>query len=102
MRSAAVTALAAALAASGAGRASAQTATIGSAAAASGLYYGAALDLEACRATRRCVGVTTWGLTDNRSWAPSFSSGYGAALPFDADYRPKPAAAAMTRALAGP
>jgi endo-1,4-beta-xylanase len=49
----------------------------------------------ACRETPRCVGVTTWGLTDDRSWIPSFFSGYGAALPFDESYRPKPAFAAI-------
>ncbi len=54
--------------------------------------------VEACRATPRCVGVTTWGMTDDRSWIPSFFSGYGAALPFDENYRPKPAVAAMIRA----
>jgi endo-1,4-beta-xylanase len=58
--------------------------------------------VEACRATPHCVGVTTWGFTDDRSWIPSFFSGYGAALPFDAEYRPKPAVEAMIRAFAGP
>ena len=51
--------------------------------------------VSACRATRRCVGVTTWGITDDHSWISSLFSGYGAALPFDEDYRPKPAVAAM-------
>lgn len=51
----------------------------------------------ACRATPRCVGVTTWGITDDRSWVPGFFSGYGAALPFDENYRPKPAVAAMIK-----
>jgi len=54
----------------------------------------------ACRATPRCVGVTTWGISDDRSWVPSFFSGYGAALPFDENSRPKPAVAAMLRAWA--
>jgi endo-1,4-beta-xylanase len=58
--------------------------------------------VRACRATPRCVGVTTWGVTDDRSWIPSFFSGYGAALPFDEAYRPKPAVAAMTEAWTGP
>ena len=102
-------------------------ATLGGAAAASGRYFGAALDpdalderpyrdlaatqltcvplaaqaddyasvVRACRETPRCVGVTTWGITDDRSWVPSFFSGYGAALPFDENYRPKPAVAAI-------
>ena len=58
--------------------------------------------VRACRATPRCVGVTTWGITDDRSWIPSFFSGYGAALPFDEAYRPKRAVAAMTEAWTGP
>jgi endo-1,4-beta-xylanase len=57
---------------------------------------------RACRATPRCVGVTTWGITDDHSWIPSFFSGYGAALPFDENYRPKPAVAAMIEALTEP
>ncbi len=56
----------------------------------------------ACRATPRCVGVTTWGITDARSWIPSFFSGYGAGLPFDEAYRPKPAVAAIVKALTTP
>jgi endo-1,4-beta-xylanase len=51
--------------------------------------------VRACRVTPRCVGVTTWGITDDRSWIPSFFSGYGAALPFDENYRPKPAVPAI-------
>ncbi len=58
--------------------------------------------VRACRATDRCIGVTTWGITDDRSWIPSFFSGYGAALPFDEAYRPKPAVAAMTEAWSAP
>jgi endo-1,4-beta-xylanase len=58
--------------------------------------------VRACRLTERCVGVTTWGITDDRSWIPSFFSGYGAALPFDEAYRPKPAVAAMTEAWTAP
>jgi endo-1,4-beta-xylanase len=54
----------------------------------------------ACRATPRCVGVTTWGVTDDHSWIPSFFSGYGAALLFDENYRPKPAVGTMLRAWA--
>ena len=58
--------------------------------------------VRACRSTARCVGVTTWGITDDRSWIPSFFSGYGAALPFDEACRPKPAVAAMTEAWTAP
>jgi endo-1,4-beta-xylanase len=55
--------------------------------------------VRACRETARCVGVTTWGVADDRSWIPSFFSGYGAALPFDEHYRPKPAVAAIIEAF---
>jgi endo-1,4-beta-xylanase len=58
--------------------------------------------VRACRLTPRCVGVTTWGLTDDRSWVPSFFSGYGAALPFDEASQPKPAFAAMIKAWTEP
>jgi endo-1,4-beta-xylanase len=58
--------------------------------------------VSACRATKRCVGVTAWGVTDDHSWIPSFFSGYGAALPFDEKYRPKPAVAAMIEAFKKP
>jgi endo-1,4-beta-xylanase len=57
--------------------------------------------VRACRSTPRCVGVTTWGITDDRSWIPSFFSGYGAALPFDENYRPKPAVTAIIDAFGG-
>ena len=57
--------------------------------------------VAACRSTPRCVGVTTWGITDDRSWVPSFFSGYGAALPFDENYQPKPAVEAIIDAFAG-
>jgi endo-1,4-beta-xylanase len=58
--------------------------------------------VSACRAVPRCVGVTTWGITDDHSWIPSFFSGYGAALPFDERYQPKPAVKAMLDAWARP
>jgi endo-1,4-beta-xylanase len=62
--------------------------------------YGAVV--RACRETPRCVGVTTWGITDNHSWIPSFFAGYGAALPFDKAGQPKPAVAAMIKAWTAP
>lgn len=48
----------------------------------------------------RTRSVTTWGHSDAHSWVPAFFKGFGEALPFDADYRPKPAYEAMRRALA--
>jgi endo-1,4-beta-xylanase len=48
-------------------------------------------------ARSQCRGVVrdAGRITDDRSWVPSFFSGYGAALPFDENYRPKPAVAAI-------
>jgi len=51
-------------------------------------------------ALETCAALVTWGFTDRYSWIPSFRPGWGAALPFDADYKPKPAYAALQRALA--
>ncbi len=69
----------------------------GARAAGQGLRIGRA----ACRGTPGCVGVTTWGVTDGHSWVPSFFAGYGAALPFDAECKPKPTAPAIVAAFAG-
>ncbi len=46
---------------------------------------------DACVATPECASLTTWGFTDAFSWIPSWFPGYGAALPWDAAYAPKPA-----------
>jgi endo-1,4-beta-xylanase len=53
----------------------------------------------ACVATPHCTAIQTWGFTDRYSWVPYVFKGTGAALPFDADYRPKPAYTALLRAL---
>ena len=43
-----------------------------------------------------------WGFTDRHTWVPSFTKGeYDEPLPFDRECRPKPAHAAIRRALAG-
>lgn len=46
-----------------------------------------------------CTAIQTWGFTDKYSWIPSVFTGYGAGLPFDAGYRPKPAVASIQQAL---
>ena len=56
----------------------------------------------ACRSVERCVGITTWGITDAHSWVPSYFSGFGAALPFDENYKAKPAVSATIEALTKP
>ncbi len=53
-----------------------------------------------CIAAPNCHTLVTWGFTDGSSWIPGFFAGMGAALPFDSDYRPKPAYDAMRAALA--
>jgi endo-1,4-beta-xylanase len=46
---------------------------------------------KACAANARCMGITTWGLTDKYSWVPGTFSGTGDALPWDSNYGKKPA-----------
>ena len=54
-----------------------------------------------CLAEARCRGFLVWGFTDRHSWIPGFRPGWGAALPFDADYHPKPACEAIAMTLWG-
>jgi endo-1,4-beta-xylanase len=54
---------------------------------------------KACLSISRCVGVTFWGINDSNSWIPGVMPGYGDALPWDANYQPKPAVAAIEAAL---
>lgn len=42
-----------------------------------------------------CTLLQTWGFTDKYSWIPSSFAGFGAALPFDVVYQPKPAYTSM-------
>lgn len=60
--------------------------------------------LDACLRVPRCTGLTTWGFTDRVSWVTSRVGypGFGRALPFDANYAPKPAYEAMLQRLQEP
>ncbi len=54
----------------------------------------------ACLSHPRCTAIQTWGFTDKYSWIGSHSKKtQGAALPFDRDYRAKPAYEALRNAL---
>ena len=55
--------------------------------------------LGVCLAVVRCRSFTMWGFTDKHSWIPGFLPGFGAALPFDDNYRPKPADRALVAEL---
>jgi len=56
--------------------------------------------LTACLRQRGCTAFQTWGFSDKYSWINSTSRGTkGAALLFDARYRPKPAYAAAQQVL---
>jgi endo-1,4-beta-xylanase len=57
--------------------------------------------LAICLAASNCSEFLTWGFSDAYSWIPWFFSGYGAALPFDAHYRPKPAYYGLQAAMSG-
>jgi endo-1,4-beta-xylanase len=67
--------------------------------AAQAVDYGKIAD--ACVAVTRCVGITTWALSDKWSWIPAFFPGEGAALPFDESYQPKPAYDALVASFGG-
>jgi GH35 family endo-1,4-beta-xylanase len=58
---------------------------------------------EICLQTPTCKVLQTWGFTDKYSWIPGYSHGsQGWALPFDADYKRKPAYGSMLHALQAP
>lgn len=57
--------------------------------------------VRACMAVPRCVGVTIAGYSDKYSWVPGTFPGYGAALPFDENYKAKPAFYGIVDALKG-
>jgi uncharacterized protein (TIGR03437 family) len=47
--------------------------------------------LTICLQNPGCTAFQTWGFTDKHSWIPGSYPGFGAALPFDANYQSKPA-----------
>jgi len=56
---------------------------------------------SACLSHPGCTAIQTWGFTDKYSWIGSHSKKtHGAALPFDRNYRAKPAYEALRKALA--
>jgi len=52
-----------------------------------------------CVQQASCKVFQTWGFTDKYSWIPQFFSGWGWALPFDANYQKKPAYNSIKNAL---
>ena len=52
-----------------------------------------------CLKFAKCTAIQVWGFTDAHSWIPRQYPGLGAALVFDADYRPKAAYRAVAEAL---
>ncbi len=47
--------------------------------------------LSICLQNPGCTALETWGFTDKHSWIPAAHPGLGDALPFDSNYKPKPA-----------
>lgn len=58
--------------------------------------------LQACLLAPTCDTFFTWGVTDRYSWIPTQRPGFGAALPFDEQYQPKPAYDALVATLQSP
>jgi endo-1,4-beta-xylanase len=64
--------------------------------------------VAACVAVDKCSGITFWGISDSDSWLNSArwgqlrGRGPHYPLPFNADLQPKPMAAGILEALAGP
>jgi endo-1,4-beta-xylanase len=55
--------------------------------------------MNVCLQQSSCKLFQTWGFTDRYSWIPSFFTGYGWGLPFDASYGKKPAYTGLAKAL---
>jgi len=58
--------------------------------------------MDVCVSAKGCTAFVTWGFTDRYSWIPASHPGWGSALIFDEDYRPKPAYDALRAALTTP
>lgn len=54
-----------------------------------------------CVTDPQCRALIFWGFTDRYSWIPGFRKGWGASLPMDEEYLPKPAYHAVCKALTG-
>ena len=50
-------------------------------------------------AIKKCVGLSTWGVTDKYSWVPDVFTGEGDALLWDSKYEKKPAYYGTSKAL---
>ncbi len=55
--------------------------------------------LSTCLAIAKCTAFLTWGITDKYSWIPRSFPGTGSALPFDENFRPKPAYRGLEQAF---
>ena len=56
---------------------------------------------EVCMQNAACTAIVTWGVTDKDSWVPNTFSGWGDALLFDSQLRPKQAYWSVYHALSG-
>jgi endo-1,4-beta-xylanase len=54
---------------------------------------------EVCLETPACEMIVIWGVSDADSWIPASFPGWGDALLFDTQYRPKPAYFELQRTL---
>lgn len=52
-----------------------------------------------CMSAPNCKALLFWGFTDKWSWIPGNRPGFGSALPFDEEYKPKPAFYALLDAF---
>jgi endo-1,4-beta-xylanase len=55
--------------------------------------------LTVCLQQPNCTAFQVWGVSDAVSWIPGAFPGYGAALPFDVNYQPKPAFSTLMTAM---